>query len=71
MTSKARTSSTDPGREEPLAWDQRILERIDSGIDPASIAENLERTPAERLARLQQMLRFLEQARRDGHPETA
>jgi hypothetical protein len=50
-------------------WDVRILELIDPGIDGTLIEENLRRTPTERLARMQQMLAFLEQAKRDGRPE--
>jgi hypothetical protein len=44
-------------------WDQRILERIDPGIDATLIEENLRRTPTERLRRMQEMARFLEAAR--------
>lgn len=57
MKPKAELSEND---DDPLPWDARILRRIDPGIDPASIAENLRRTPAERLARLQEMLAFIE-----------
>jgi hypothetical protein len=44
-------------------WDQCILERIDPGIDATLIEENLRRSPAERLQRMQEMVRFLEAAR--------
>ncbi len=49
-------------------WDVRIFALIDPGVDGAGIEENLRRTPSERLARMQQMLRFVEQAR-DRRPE--
>ena len=52
-------------------WDVRILELIDPGIDGTLIEENLRRTPTERLARMQQMLTFIEQAKRDRRPTTA
>jgi hypothetical protein len=60
----------DAARDAP-PWDARILALIDPGIDGSLIEENLRRTPAERLARMQQMLAFLEQAKRDRRPETA
>jgi hypothetical protein len=46
-----------------LTWDQRIFQLIDPGIDGTLIAENLRRTPTERLERMQDMARFLEDAR--------
>lgn len=52
-------------------WDVRILELIDPGIDGTLIEENLRRTPTERLARMQKMLSFLEEAKRERRPETA
>jgi hypothetical protein len=48
------------------SWDQRIFELIDPGVDGASSVENLRRTPTERLRRMQEMARFLEQARDRG-----
>ena len=56
--------------EDDRPWDVRILELVDPGIDGSLIEENLRRTPTERLARMQQMLEFLEQAKRDGRSET-
>jgi hypothetical protein len=47
--------------EQIVPWDVRILARIDAGVDGSIIEENLRRTPAERLERHQQMLRFLEE----------
>ncbi|HXH83020.1 MAG TPA: hypothetical protein VNN07_08845 [Candidatus Tectomicrobia bacterium] len=44
-------------------WDQRILELIDAGVDGTLIAENLRRTPTERLRRMQEMARFVEELR--------
>jgi hypothetical protein len=44
-------------------WDQRILALIDPGVDDTLIAENLRRTPTERLRRMQDVARFLEDAR--------
>ncbi len=51
-------------------WDERILEVIDPGVDGTLIAENLRRTPTERLRRMQEMARFVEEAR-DRRPATA
>ena len=63
-------SDTAPQRDD-APWDVRILELIDAGIDGTLIEENLRRTPTERLARMQKMLAFLEQAKRDRRPTTA
>ena len=54
--------------EASLAWDVRILQRIDAGVDGSLIEENLRRTPTERLHRMQGMARFLAGARRDRRP---
>lgn len=55
--------------DEPT-WDQRILALVDAGVDGTLIEENLRRTPTERLRRMQEMARFLEEAR-DRRPATA
>ena len=62
-------STVDPSLDD-LTWDQRIFQLVDPGVDGTLIAENLLRTPAERLARMQAMARFLEDARRDRRPAT-
>lgn len=46
-------------------WDQRVLAQVDPGVDGTLIAENLRRTPTERLRRLQDWIRFVER-QRDG-----
>jgi hypothetical protein len=51
---------------EDAAWDQRIFAIVPSGVDGASIVENLRRTPTERLRRMLEMARFLEHARDRG-----
>ena len=53
-----------------LTWDQRIFQLIDPGVDGTLIEENLRRTPTERLKRMQDMARFLEDARCDRRPAT-
>ena len=53
-----------------LTWDQRIFQLIDPGVDGTLIVENLRRTPTERLERMQDMARFLEDARCDRRPAT-
>jgi hypothetical protein len=53
---------------EDQTWDRRIFELIDPGIDGTLIADNLRRTPTERLRRMQDMARFLEDARCDRRP---
>ncbi len=55
--------------EDVPPWDVRVLARIRSGVDGSLIEANLRRTPTERLRRMQEMLRFLEQAQRDGRSE--
>ncbi|WP_437669363.1 hypothetical protein [Sorangium sp. So ce131] len=45
------------------SWDQRILERIPSGVDPSLIAENLRLTPTERVERMRKALEFIEEAK--------
>jgi hypothetical protein len=62
-------SPTHPVVDE-LTWDQRIFQLIDPGIDGTLVAENLRRTPTERLKRMQDMARFLEDARCDRRPAT-
>jgi hypothetical protein len=51
-------------------WDQRIFELVDAGVDGTLIVENLRRTPTERLRRMQEMARFLEETR-SGRGEDA
>jgi hypothetical protein len=48
-----------------LAWDERILAMARPSVDPTLVAESLRLTPTERLARLQQMIAFVEHVRRD------
>jgi hypothetical protein len=62
--------SSTPGAVDDASWDQRIFELIEPGVDGTLIAENLRRTPTERLRRMQEMARFLEQARCDRRPAT-
>ena len=62
-------SSTNPAVDD-LTWDQRIFQLVDPGVDGTLIAENLRRTPTERLRRMQDMARFLEDARCDRRPAT-
>ncbi len=64
----AARRDTAADRDEP--WDARILALIDAGVDATLIAENLRRTPTERLERLQQTLAFVESVRRERHPQT-
>jgi hypothetical protein len=47
----------------PPTWDQRIFALIDAGVDGTIIAENLRRTPRERLYRMQQAARFIARLR--------
>jgi hypothetical protein len=63
----AAMSAADP-RIHDLTWDQRIFQLIDPGVDGTLIAENLRRSPTERLRRMQDMARFLEDARCDRRP---
>jgi hypothetical protein len=51
-----------------LTWDQRIFQLIDPGVDGTLIAENLRRTPSERPRRMEDMAKFLEDARCDQRP---
>jgi hypothetical protein len=51
-----------PEPADDRSWDQRILALVDPGVDGTLIAENLRRTPTERLRRMQEMARFLEEA---------
>ena len=44
-------------------WDERIAEACPPQIDLAQLDENLKRTPAERLARLQDVVNALEEMR--------
>ncbi|MEX2208320.1 MAG: hypothetical protein WEF50_19035 [Myxococcota bacterium] len=71
MAAKAKAARDTAAQREDAPWDARILELIDAGIDGTLIEESLRRTPTERLARMQAMLAFLEQAKRDRGPTTA
>jgi len=62
VAGKTRAAANPPAPRDDAPWDVRILELIDPGIDGTLIEENLRRTPTERLARMQQMLSFLERA---------
>ena len=44
-------------------WDERIFEACPPKIDLEQLAENLRRTPAERLARLQDVVDALDELR--------
>ncbi len=50
-------------------WDQRILARIESGIDVSLIEENLKLTPTQRLERMEAVLRELEEMREQSRPD--
>jgi hypothetical protein len=65
VAAKTKAAHNSAAQREDAPWDARILELIDAGIDGTLIEENLRRTPTERLARMQAMLSFLEQAKRD------
>jgi hypothetical protein len=71
VAAKTKPADDAASQREDSPWDARILELIDAGIDGTLIEENLRRTPTERLARMQAMLSFLEQAKRDRRPTTA
>ena len=46
------TCGEPPGK----AWDQRVFERLDSGVDPTLIAANLLLTPTERVEKMMRAL---------------
>jgi hypothetical protein len=71
VAAKTKAGRDTAAQRDEAPWDVRILELIDSGVDGTLIEENLRRTPTERLARMQAMLSFLEQAKRDRRPTTA
>lgn len=71
MAAKSKAAPDTAAQRDDAPWDVRILELIDSGVDGTLIEENLRRTPTERLARMQAMLSFLEQTKRDRRPTTA
>jgi hypothetical protein len=48
---------------EDRAWDVRVFDRIESGVDRTLLAENLPLTPTERLERMRKVLEFVEGAR--------
>jgi hypothetical protein len=45
-------------------WDERILERIASGVDETLIDQNLKLTPTERLEKMCRVLEFIDDVRR-------
>jgi hypothetical protein len=48
------------GRRSKGGWQDRILERLDSGVDPTLIDESLKLTPTERLERMRQAAESLD-----------
>ena len=55
-----------PTAEDDLPWDARIRRLVDFGVDETIIVENLRRTPSERLQRMLEMARFVEENRGRG-----
>lgn len=45
-------------------WDERIFERIPSGVDESLIRENLKLTPTERLEKMTRVLAFIDEVKR-------
>lgn len=56
-------------RATEMTWDQRILARIESGIDVTQIDENLRLSPSERLERMESVLRELEEMREQSRSD--
>jgi hypothetical protein len=50
--------------EREKSWDERILERIDAGVDASIIEENLKLTPTERLEKMCRVLAFVNDVKR-------
>jgi hypothetical protein len=46
------------------AWQDRLLEAVDSGVDPTLIAESLKVTPTKRLLRMQEAAESLDAMKR-------
>ncbi|WP_437325345.1 hypothetical protein [Sorangium sp. So ce381] len=59
---QAEQTAAEPSDAEK-SWDQRILERVPSGVDASLIAENLRLTPTERVERMRKALEFIEEAK--------
>ncbi|AUX30598.1 uncharacterized protein SOCE836_027070 [Sorangium cellulosum] len=59
---QAERTAAEPSDAEK-SWDQRILERVPSGVDASLIAENLRLTPTERVERMRKALEFIEEAK--------
>jgi hypothetical protein len=58
-----RASPGGEDEDEDLPWDARIRRLVDFGVDETLIEENLRRTPTERLQRMMEMVRFIEENR--------
>ena len=54
--------------DDDLPWDARIRQLVDFGVDETLIEENLRRTPTERLERMMEMVRFIEENRAGRRP---
>lgn len=50
-----------PPDDADLPWDARIRRLVDFGVDESLIEENLRRSPGERLRRMEDMVRFLDE----------
>jgi hypothetical protein len=48
------------GRRSRIGWQDRIFERLDSGVDTTLIEESLRLTPTERLERMRQVAESLD-----------
>ncbi|MEM7607130.1 MAG: hypothetical protein AAF411_17390 [Myxococcota bacterium] len=51
--------------EEPEHWDQRILARIDSGVDVSQLKANLKLTPTERIEKMESWVAEMRELRGD------
>jgi hypothetical protein len=52
------------GTEDGKAWDERVFEQIEPGVDPTIIRENLKLSPTERVEKMQRTLALIDDLRK-------
>jgi hypothetical protein len=52
------------GSDDEKTWDERVFERIDPGVDPTIIRENLKLSPTERVEKMQRALALIDDVRK-------
>jgi hypothetical protein len=52
------------GSNDQKTWDELVFEKIEPGVDPSIIRENLKLTPTERIEKMQRALALVDDLRK-------